>query len=134
MDCCFSGFKQLFGDGQEFSYSLTDIGRYYKAYEKLMAHWNTVLPGEILTVQHEDVLDDLEGQVRRLLDFCGLEFEEACLTFHKTKRVIKTPSSEQVRQPIYRTGMGQWIPFESNLSELKDVLNVSSTKRPRKLF
>lgn len=126
MDCCFSGFKQLFGDGQEFSYSLTDIGRYYKAYEKLMAHWNTVLPSEILTVQHEDVLDDLEGQVRRLLDFCGLEFEEACLTFHKTKRVIKTPSSEQVRQPIYRTGMGQWKPFESNLSELKDVLNVSS--------
>ena len=125
MDCCFSGFKQLFGDGQEFSYSLSDIGRYYNAYEKLMAYWHSVLPGEILTVQHEDVLDDLEGQVRRILTFCGLEFEEACLRFHKTQRVIKTPSSEQVRQPIYKTGMGQWKPFESNLAELKDVLNIT---------
>jgi len=125
MDCCFSGFKQLFGDGQEFSYSLSDIGRYYNAYEKLMSHWHSVLPGEILTVQHEDVLDDLEGQVKRILAFCGLEFEEACLRFHKTKRVIKTPSSEQVRQPIYKTGMGQWKPFESNLTELKDVLNIT---------
>ena len=122
MDCCFSGYKQLFGEGQEFSYSLSDIGRYYNAYEKLMAHWHKVLPDDILTVQHEDVLDDLEGQVKRILAFCGLEFEEACLAFHKTKRVIKTPSSEQVRQPIYKTGMGQWKPFESNLSELKRVL------------
>ncbi len=122
MDCCFSGYKQLFGEGQEFSYSLSDIGRYYNAYEKLMAHWHKVLPDDILTVQHEDVLDDLEGQVKRVLAFCGLEFEEACLAFHKTKRVIKTPSSEQVRQPIYKTGMGQWKPFESNLGELKRVL------------
>ena len=89
---------------------------------KLMAHWHKVLPDDILTVQHEDVLDDLEGQVKRVLAFCGLEFEEACLAFHKTKRVIKTPSSEQVRQPIYKTGMGQWKPFESNLGELKRVL------------
>lgn len=122
MDCCFSGFKQLFGEGQEFSYSLNDIGRYYNAYEKLMDHWHSVLPGEILTVQHEEVLDDLEAQVKRILAFCGLTFEEACLAFHKTKRVIKTPSSEQVRQPIYKTGMGQWKPFESYLDELKDVL------------
>lgn len=126
MDCCFSGFKQLFGEGQEFSYSLNDIGRYYNAYEKLMDHWHSVLPGEILTVQHEEVLDDLEGQVKRILAFCGLTFEEACLAFHKTKRVIKTPSSEQVRQPIYKTGMGQWKPFESYLDELKDVLPARS--------
>ncbi|GFD69761.1 tetratricopeptide repeat-containing sulfotransferase family protein [Alteromonas sp. KUL106] len=126
MDCCFSGFKQLFGEGQEFSYSLNDIGRYYNAYEKLMDHWHSVLPGEILTVQHEEVLDDLEAQVKRILAFCGLTFEEACLAFHKTKRVIKTPSSEQVRQPIYKTGMGQWKPFESYLDELKDVLPARS--------
>ncbi|WP_421131616.1 sulfotransferase [Alteromonas sp. A079] len=122
MDCCFSGFKQLFGEGQEFSYGLEDIGRYYKAYETLMSHWHKVLPGDVLTVQHEDVLDDLEGQVRRLLDFCGLPFEENCLSFHKTKRVIKTPSSEQVRQPIYKTGMGQWRPFEQHLDDLKHAL------------
>jgi len=126
MDCCFSGFKQLFGEGQEFSYSLNDIGRYYNAYEKLMDHWHSVLPGEILTVQHEEVLDDLEAQVKRILAFCGLTFEEACLAFHKTKRVIKTPSSEQVRQPIYKTGMGQWKPFESYLDELKNVLPARS--------
>ena len=122
MDCCFSGFKQLFGEGQEFSYSLDDIGRYYNAYEKLMAHWHNVLPDDILTVQHEEVLDDLEGQVKRILAFCGLAYEEACLAFHQTKRIIKTPSSEQVRQPIYKTGMGQWKPFESNLEELKNAL------------
>ena len=122
MDCCFSGYKQLFGEGQEFSYGLDDIGRYYKAYEKLMAHWHSVLPGQVLTVQHEDVLNDLEGQVKRILAFCKLEFEEACLQFHKTKRVIKTPSSEQVRQPIYKTGMQQWKPFEENLDALKTAL------------
>ena len=126
MDCCFSGFKQLFGEGQEFSYSLDDIGRYYCAYEKLMNHWHTVLPDHILTVQHEDVLEDLEGQVHRILDYCGLPFEPACLSFYETKRVIKSPSSEQVRQPIYKTGMQQWKPFEGYLDELK----VALTKRP----
>lgn len=124
MDCCFSGYKQLFGEGQEFSYGLEDIGRYYKAYEKLMDHWHNVLPGQILTVQHEDVIDNLEGQVRRILAFCGLEFEASCLNFHKTKRVIKTPSSEQVRQPIYKTGMQQWKPFDLQLGELKRVLSA----------
>lgn len=122
MDCCFSGFKQLFGEGQEFSYGLSDIGRYYNAYEMLMSHWHAELPGEVLTVQHEDVLEDLEGQVERILAFCGLPFETACLAFHKTKRVIKTPSSEQVRQPIYKSGMGQWKPFEDKLGELKTIL------------
>jgi predicted Zn-dependent protease len=122
MDCCFSGFKQLFGEGQEFSYGQDDIGRYYVAYEALMTHWKSVLPGEILTVQHEDVLDDLEGQVKRILAFCDLPFEESCLSFYKTKRVIKTPSSEQVRQPIYKTGMEQWKPFEEYLAELKQAL------------
>lgn len=120
--CCFSGFKQLFGDGQEFSYTLSDIGRYYRSYESLMAHWHKVLPGQILTVQHEDVLDDLEGQVRRILAYCDLEFEEQCLKFYETKRVIKTPSSEQVRQPLYRSGMTQWKNFEIHLMPLFDAL------------
>ncbi len=123
MACCFSGFKQLFGEGQEFSYGLTDIGRYYRSYEKLMAHWHTVLPGHILTVQHEDVIDDLEGQVKRILDFCGLPFDHACLRFYETERVIKTPSSEQVRQPINRKGMDQWKHFAPYLDELTQALD-----------
>ncbi|WP_076417243.1 sulfotransferase [Colwellia sp. UCD-KL20] len=124
MACCFSGFKQLFAEGQDFSYSLDDIGRYYKAYLKLMAHWKQVLPDFILTVTHEDVVDDLEKQVRRMLDFCDLTFEQSCIDFHKTKRTIKTPSSEQVRQPIYKSATEQWRYFEEYLTPLKKVLNV----------
>ena len=124
MACCFSGFKQLFAEGQDFSYNLEDIGRYYQAYLKLMAHWQSVLPDFILTVNHEDVVDDLETQVRRILDFCGLEFEKSCLDFHKTQRNIKTPSSEQVRQPIYKSATEQWRYFEQYLSPLKKVLNI----------
>ena len=124
MACCFSGFKQLFAEGQDFSYNLEDIGRYYQAYLKLMAHWDKVLPNFVLTVNHEDVVDDLEKQVRRMLDFCGLAFEPACLDFHKTKRTIKTPSSEQVRQPIYKSATEQWRHFEQHLTPLKQVLNI----------
>ena len=122
MACCFSGFKQLFGEGQEFSYSLENIGRYYKAYTKLMTHWDQVLPNFVLRVQHEDVINDLDGQVKRILDFCGLPFEQQCIDFHQTQRVIKTPSSEQVRQPIYRSGMQQWKNFESSLTPLKRIV------------
>ncbi|WP_166422369.1 tetratricopeptide repeat-containing sulfotransferase family protein [Paraglaciecola sp. 20A4] len=125
MACCFSGFKQLFGDGQEFSYGLENIGRYYRAYEQLMAHWDTVLPGFVLRVQHETLIDDLQGQVKRILDFCALPFEQPCIDFHKTERAIKTPSSEQVRQPIYRSGMEQWKHFETHLLPLKKVLSES---------
>lgn len=124
MACCFSGFKQLFAEGQDFSYNLQDIGRYYQAYLKLMTHWDTVLPGFVLTVNHEDVVNDLEKQVRRMLDFCGLDFEQSCLDFHKTKRTIKTPSSEQVRQPIYKSATEQWQHFEEHLAPLKKVLNI----------
>jgi tetratricopeptide (TPR) repeat protein len=123
MSCCFSGFKQLFGEGQDFSYSLEDMGRYYRDYEKLMAHWDKVLPGFVLRVQHEDVVQDLEGQVRRMLDFCGLPFEKNCVDFHQTKRAIKTPSSEQVRQPIYTSGLTQWQHFEPYLGPLKAALD-----------
>ncbi|MGB0937521.1 MAG: sulfotransferase [Colwellia sp.] len=123
MACCFSGFKQLFAQGQDFSYNLEDIGRYYQAYLKLMSHWHNVLPDFVLTVNHEDVVDDLEKQVRRILDFCGLEFEQSCLDFHKTQRNIKTPSSEQVRQPIYKSATEQWRHFEDHLMPLKKALN-----------
>ncbi|MEQ8412275.1 MAG: sulfotransferase [Erythrobacter sp.] len=122
MDCCFSGFKQLFAEGQEFTYGLTEVGRYYADYVKLMEHWDEVLPGKVLRVHHEDVLDDLEGQTRRMLDYLGLPFEEACLDFHRTKRAVRTASSEQVRQPINRQGQGAWKPFEPWLGELKDAL------------
>ncbi|HEY5681042.1 MAG TPA: sulfotransferase, partial [Pseudomonadales bacterium] len=122
MACCFSGFKQLFGEGQEFSYGLTEIGHYYRRYVELMKHWDEVLPGFVLRVQHEDVVDDLEGQVRRILEFCELPFEDACVNFHRTERAIRTPSSEQVRQPIYRDGLDQWQRFEAWLDPLKAAL------------
>ncbi|MEO0690753.1 MAG: sulfotransferase [Pseudomonadota bacterium] len=122
MDCCFSGFKQLFAEGQEFTYGLTEVGRYYADYVELMQHWDTVLPGKVLRVQHEDVLDDQEGQTRRMLDFLELPFEEATLQFHKTDRAVRTASSEQVREPINRKGQDAWKPFEPYLGDLKAAL------------
>jgi tetratricopeptide (TPR) repeat protein len=122
MACCFSNFKQLFAAGQEFTYSLEDIGRYYRTYLELMAHWDSVLPGKVLRVEHEAVVDDLEGNVRRILDFCGLEFEQQCVEFYKTERSIRTASSEQVRRPIFKEGVDQWRNFEPWLDPLKEVL------------
>ena len=122
MACCFSCFKQLFGEGQEFTYGLEEVGRYYRAYVRLMDHWDRVLPGFVLRVMHEDVVNDLETQVRHILDFCGLPFEEACINFHETERSVRTPSSEQVRQPIYRSGLEQWRNFEPWLDPLKQAL------------
>ena len=120
--CCFSNYKQLFASGQQFSYSLDDIGRYYRTYVRLMNHWDAVLPGRVLRVQHEDVIEDLEGSVRRLLDYCGLEFEPACVEFHKTERRVHTASSEQVRRPINREGVDQWRNYEPWLGELRAAL------------
>ena len=120
--CCFSGFKQLFGEGQEFSYDLETIGNYYRQYVKLMAHWDRVLPGFVLRVQHENVVDNLEREVRRVLDFCGLPFEEGCVQYHRTERSVHTPSAEQVRQPINRSGLEQWRRFEPWLDPLKRAL------------
>lgn len=123
LDCCWSGYKQLFAEGQEFTYGLDEIGQYYRGYVDLMAHWDDVLPeGRILRVQHEDVLSDLEGQVHRMLDYCELPFEPACIDFHKTDRAVRTASSEQVRQPINRAGQDQWRPFEDYLDPLKAAL------------
>lgn len=122
MGCCFSGFKQLFAEGQEFTYGLEEIGHYYRDYVGLMDHWDRVLPGKVLRVQYEDVVDDLETQVRRLLDFCGLPFEAACIEFHQTERAVRTASSEQVRQPIFRTGVDQWEKYSDYLDPLRAVL------------
>lgn len=124
MACCFSAFKQLFAEGQEFSYNLHDIGQYYTDYVSLMDHWDEVLPGQVLRVHYEQVVDDLEGQVRRILEFCNLPFEDACLSFHETKRSVRTASSEQVRQPIYRSGLDQWQNYTSQLDGLKDQLST----------
>ncbi len=126
MACCFSNFKQLFAAGQEFTYSLEDIGRYYRSYVELMAHWERVLPGKILRVQYEDLVEDLEGDVRRILDFCGLEYEPQCVEFYKTERSVRTASSEQVRQPIFREGLDQWRNFEPFLGPLKTALGSSA--------
>ena len=122
MACCFSGFKQLFAEGQEFTYSLDAIGRYYAGYVELMSHYQQVLPGRILKVQHEDVISDLEGQVRRILDYLELPFEQSCVDFYKTERAVRTPSSEQVRQPIYTSGLDQWRNYAEHLSVLESAL------------
>jgi len=122
MDCCFSNFKQLYANGHPFAYNLDDIGRYYRSYVNLMDHWDRVLPGRVLCVRHEDVLADLEGSVRRILDYCGLPFEPACVEFHRTERRVHTASAEQVRRPINRDGVDQWRPYEPWLGPLKDAL------------
>jgi tetratricopeptide (TPR) repeat protein len=122
MACCFGIFKQLFASGQEFAYSIEDLARYYRTYLELMAHWNQVLPGFIWRMQYEDVVEDLEGNVRRLLDFCGLPFEPECVEFYKTARNVQTASAEQVRQPIYREGLEQWRHFEPWLGPLRHAL------------
>jgi hypothetical protein len=123
MACCFSNLKQLFASGQEFTYSIGDIARYYRTYLELMRHWDAVLPGRILRVWYEEVVEDLEGNVRRLLEFCGLEFEPACVEFYKTERSVRTASSEQVRQPIFHDGLFQWRNYEPWLGPLKDSLD-----------
>jgi tetratricopeptide (TPR) repeat protein len=122
MACCFSNFKQLFASGQEFTYSFEDIARYYRCYVELTAHWEAVLPGKVLRVEYEEVVSDLEGNVRRILDFCELEFEPACIDFYKTERSIRTASSEQVRQPIFKQGLEQWRHFNPYLEPLRRLL------------
>ena len=122
MACCFGNFKQLFASGQEFTYSLEDIARYYRTYVEIMQHWDTVLPGKVLRIQHEDVVENLEGNVRKLLEFCNLEFEPACLEFWKNERSVRTASSEQVRRPIFKEGLDQWRNFEPWLGPLQEAL------------
>ncbi|MBT6849529.1 MAG: sulfotransferase, partial [Planctomycetaceae bacterium] len=120
--CCFSGFKQLFAHGQAYTYGLQEIGQYYQDYVSLMTHWEQLFPDQILRVQYEDVVADLETEVARMLTYCGLDMQSACLEFHKTERLVRTPSSEQVRQPIYQQGLEQWKNFDAFLPPLKTAL------------
>ena len=129
LDCCFSMFKQLFAQGQEFSYGLEQAANYYNGYIELMNHWDNVLPGKVLRVNNEDVIDDLETQVRRILEYLDLPFEESCINFHKTDRSVRTASSEQVRQPINRKGMGRWKPYAKHLKPLLNTLNKNLLKK-----
>jgi tetratricopeptide (TPR) repeat protein len=122
MACCFSGFKQHFARGQNFSYGLDDLGRYYRDYVELMAHFDAVLPGRVHRVIHERMVEDTESEIRRLLDHCGLPFEEGCLRFFENDRPVRTASSEQVRRPINRDGLDQWRAYEAWLRPLKDAL------------
>jgi tetratricopeptide (TPR) repeat protein len=130
MACCFSAYKQLFAAGQNFSYDLTDLGRYYADYVRLMSHWDRVLPGVVLRVFYEETVRDTEATVRRLLDYCGLAFEDRCLRFYETDRAVRTASSEQVRRPIYRDSIEHWQHFEPYLAPLKMVLGTALTDYP----
>ena len=122
LDCCFSMFKQLFAQGQEFSYGLAEAGSYYKSYVNLMNHWDKVLPNKILRVNNEDIIEDLEGQVNRMLEFLELPYEEECISFYETDRSVRTASSEQVRRPINKEGMGRWKPYSKHLKPLLNNL------------
>jgi tetratricopeptide (TPR) repeat protein len=122
LDACLSCYRQLFAKGQNFTYDLTEIGEYYLQYQRLMDHWHAVLPGRVLTVQYEDVVADFETQARRLLDFCGLPWADACLRFYENERAVRTPSAEQVRQPIYDRSVGHFRKYERHLGELVDVI------------
>ncbi|MBS0412621.1 MAG: sulfotransferase, partial [Proteobacteria bacterium] len=122
MASCFSAFKQHFAEGQDFTYDLTDLGLYYHDYVALMAHFDAVLPGRVHRVIYEDMVEDAEGQIRRLLDYCGLPFEEGCLNFHRNGRAVRTVSSEQVRRPIFREGLDQWRRYDPWLGPLRTAL------------
>jgi len=124
LGCCFSNFRQHFAHGQGFTYDLDDVGRYYSDYVRLMAHIDRILPGRVHRVIYERMVEDTEGEVRRLLDYCGLDFEPAVLEFYKTERAVRTPSSEQVRRPIYRDATEEWLPYEPHLAELKTALGT----------
>jgi tetratricopeptide (TPR) repeat protein len=122
LGCCFSNFKQHFARGQHFTYSLEDLGRYYRDYVELMAHFDAVLPGRVHRVIYERMVDDTEAEVRRLLAYCGLPFDERCLRFYENERAVRTASSEQVRQPIFREGVDQWRHYDPWLGPLKEAL------------
>ena len=124
MDCCFSCYKQLFGSGQGFTYSQNRIGNYYLDYLKIMEHWDKVLPNKVHRVVYENMVENTEEEIKKLLEYCQLDFEENCLSFYKTKRTVRTPSSEQVRQPIYKKGVGQWEYFSTWLDPLKETLRM----------
>jgi hypothetical protein len=122
LGCCLSGFKQHFARGQHFTYGLEEIGRYYRDYVELMGHFDAVLPGRVQRVIYESMVDDTEGQVRRLLEYCGLSFDARCLRFYENDRAVRTASSEQVRQPIYRQAVDHWQHYQAWLDPLERAL------------
>ncbi|HSD68722.1 MAG TPA: sulfotransferase [Woeseiaceae bacterium] len=122
LDACIGNFRQLFAQGKNQSYDLLELGEYYLEYRRLMDHWDAILPGRVLTLHYENVVRDLEGEVRRLLQHCGLPFEDACLDFHASRRPVNTASAEQVREPVYSDAVGYWKNYESQLTELKRIL------------
>ena len=128
--CCFSGFKQHFARGQHYTYDLAEIGRYYRDYVELMAHFDAVLPGKIHRVIYESMVEDTETEVRRLLSYCGLPFESACLRFYENSRAVRTASKQQVRQPIFRDGVEHWRHFEAWLNPMKESLGVVLDRYP----
>ena len=131
LDSCFGSYKQLFASGQPFTYDLFELGEYYLEYQQLMEYWHEVIPNFILDVHYENVVSDLEVEVKRILDFCDLSFEENCLHFHETERAVKTASSEQVRQPIYSSSVNLWRNYENNLGDLIEILKPLLIKLPK---
>jgi hypothetical protein len=122
MSACFSCYKQLFAEGQEFTYNFKDLATYYNEYVDLMDHWSRELPNSILSIKYEDVVHDIDTSVKQILDYCNLSFEQECLEFYKNKRSVKTPSAEQVRQPIFKSGLDYWKNYEHHLIDLKQEL------------
>lgn len=126
LDSCLGSYKQLFGQGQHFTYDMFELAEYYRQYHAVMSHWHAVLPGKVLDVHYEETVMDFEAQVKRILAFCGLPFEEQCLRYYETERAVKTASSEQVRQPIYRGALGKWRRYEEHLGawleDLDDII------------
>ncbi len=129
-DTCLGAYKQLFGQGQNFTYDMLDLAHYYQQYDAMMKHWHAVLPGKILDVHYEETVTDLESQVRRILEHCGLPFEENCLRFYETERAVKTASSEQVRQPIYSSALGKWRRYEKHLDIWREQLGYIVDELP----
>jgi hypothetical protein len=130
LSCCFSAFKQHFARGQGFTYDLDDLGRYYRDYVALMAHLDAVLPGRVHRVHYEHMVEDTEGEVRRLLAHCGLDYDERCLRFYENERAVRTASSEQVRSPIYRHGVDHWRNYEPWLEPLRQALGPALNHGP----
>jgi len=130
LSCCFSAFKQHFARGQGFTYDLDDLGRYYRDYVDLMAHFDAVLPGRVHRVHYERMVEDTEGEVRRLLVYCGLDYDERCLRFYENERAVRTASSEQVRSPIYRHGVDHWRNYEPWLEPLRQALGPALVHGP----
>ena len=123
MDTCFSCFKQFFARGQLFTYSLEDLGNYYTDYIRAMNHWHNVYGKDIYTVHYDNVINETEETIRELIDYCELPFEKECLEFYNSSRPVKTPSAEQVRQPIYKSGLNYWKNYEKHLSPLKKIID-----------